>query len=250
MPSVSLWVPESDYDRDAVSCIAQKIVEYYKCENLNIKCVGKATYNDVARKPDGLQKAVNTYLKKDQLVIFLLDSDGIQSQAQRQKEPNSLINRIQEVVNSSGGRVKLIFMVQELEAWLLVDCLGICCYFTKNDKTRQENKWISFTRGIQLGQTDLIAEAESGGKGAKEYLVKISKEILIKKNPNLKDKHENLKKLKYDENESHEIAKFIEISHQTITRNQSLAEFAKTLKEVGIAHPTINLEDDKGTGIF
>ncbi|WP_244329086.1 DUF4276 family protein [Tolypothrix sp. PCC 7910] len=126
---------EQGYDRDAVCCIAKKIVEYYECD-LKIEYATKQGYNDAARKPNGLKKAVDIYLKKDDLIIFLIDADGIQSQAQRRKESNSLFNKIQEVVNSSGGKVKLILIMQEVEAWLLVDCLGICCYFTKNPENR------------------------------------------------------------------------------------------------------------------
>jgi hypothetical protein len=50
------------------------------------------------------------------------------------KEPNSLINRINKVVAQSQGKALLILIRQELEAWLLVDCQGICCYFTKNQQ--------------------------------------------------------------------------------------------------------------------
>lgn len=189
---VRLWVPESDYDAKAVFYIATKIVEFYQCQ-LEIVYSDKRTFNDVARKPGGLEKAVNTYLKKVDSIIFLIDSDGRQSQAQRSKESNSLVNQIKKIVNSTNGKAKLILMVQELEAWLLVDCLGICCYFTKKPETRHNQKWINFASGIQIGQTHLIAEAESGGNGAKEQLIETSKKILINKNPKLKD--QDLKKI-------------------------------------------------------
>ncbi|BAZ01163.1 hypothetical protein NIES37_51620 [Tolypothrix tenuis PCC 7101] len=233
MPSVRIWTPESDYDRDAVCCIAKKIVEYYECD-VKVEYATKQAYNDAARQPNGLKKAVDIYLKKDDLIIFLLDADGIQSQAQRRKESNSLFNRIQEVVNSSGGKVKLILILQEVEAWLLVDCLGICCYFTKNPENRSNRQWVDFANRKQMGKTNLIAEATPGGKNAKEYLEELSKEILIKKNPNLKDKPRNLKELQYNETQSPEIAKIIEVTNQTIKRNDSLAEFADCLRKLAI----------------
>jgi hypothetical protein len=123
-------------------------------------------------------------------------------------------------------------MVQELEAWLLVDCLGICCYFTKNCDVRNDPQWIRFTRAKQCGKTDNIAEAESGGRAAKEHLQRLSREILIKKNPNLEDQPRTLKKSQYSESESGEIAKFIEITNETIRRNDSLQEFARCLQEL------------------
>lgn len=229
MPSVRIWTPESDYDRDAVCCIAQKIVKYYGC-NVTIVYGTKQGFNDAAREPDGLKKAVDAYLKRNDLVIFLIDADSAKSQAQRRGERNSLVNRIQAVVNNSAGKAILILMLQELEAWLLVDCLGICCYFTKNAETRSSEEWIKFAKRKQPGKTNLIEEAELGGKNAKEYLESLSQEILIKINPKLKNKLQNLKERQYSEDKSPEVAKYIEISSQTIKRNESLEEFARRLQ--------------------
>ena len=208
MPSIRIWTPESDSDRDAVCCIANKIVEYY---GYDIKiCYGdKKGFNDVASKPDGLKKAVDIYLRSNDLVIFLIDADSAKSQAQRRKEKNSLVNRIQSVVNASEGKAILILILQEIEAWLLVDCLGICCYFTKNNETRNNEEWIKFAKRKQPGKTNLIEEAELGGKNAKEYLVELSREILIKINPNLKNKAQNLKERQYSEDGCPEVAKYI-----------------------------------------
>ncbi|MBK1986477.1 hypothetical protein A0J48_002760 [Sphaerospermopsis aphanizomenoides BCCUSP55] len=234
MPSVRLWVPESDYDRDAVYCIANKIVIFYGRNDIKITIGSKQGFNTAIhpKNKDGLKKAVNSYLKNDDLVIFLLDSDGRQSQSQRRNEKNSLFNRIEEVVNSFEGRVKFFPMVQELEAWLLVDCLGICCYFTKNADNRKNKEWIRFANSKQRGQTDLIAEAEAGGNGAKECLTELSNQILIKSNPHLKDKLKNLEERKYQESQSFKIAEYIEINHQTLNKNQSLLEFSQCLQQL------------------
>ena len=130
------------------------------------------------------------------------------------------------------GRVKYFPMIQELEAWLLVDYLGICCFFTNNADHRNNRKWIEFANSKQRGQTDLIAEAESGGRGAKECLVKASREILIKHNPNLRDKHKNLKEREYQESQSSKIVEYIEIDYQTLRRNKSLLDFANCLHQL------------------
>jgi hypothetical protein len=232
MPSIYLWVPESDYDRTAVGCIANKIVALYGGD-ITIQLADKQGFNRATNPKiqDGLKKAVDAYLKNDILVIFLLDSDGIESQNQRRREKNSLVNRIEEVVNLFEGRVKYFPMVQELEAWLLVDYLGICCFFTKNDH-RNNQEWIKFAKSKQRGQTDLIAEAESGGRGAKEFLVKASQEILIKHNPNLRDKPKNLKESQYEESQSSKIAEYIKIDYETLGRNKSLLDFANCLHQL------------------
>jgi hypothetical protein len=231
MKSIRIWTPESDFDSKTVRCIAQKIVEYYD-SNINVLDSTKEAFNQAIKKTDsdGLKKAVDTYLISSELVIFLLDADGVQSEAKRLQEPNSLINRINRVVAQSQGKALLILIRQELEAWLLVDCLGICCYFTtKNQQTRSDPQWVKFAKKHQIGKTDLIIEAESGGKNAKEYLVDLSKLILKKINPRLKPK--DLKKLQYEENYSDKIAKELEINHQTIARNDSLSEFAQHFKK-------------------
>jgi hypothetical protein len=232
MPSIRLWVPESDYDSKAVGCIANKIVALYGGD-ITIQLADKQGFNRATNPKiqDGLKKAVDAYLKNDILVIFLLDSDGTQSQNQRRREKNSLVNRIEEVVNLFEGRVKFFPMVQELEAWLLVDYLGICCFFTKNDH-RNNQEWIKFAKSKQRGQTDLIAEAESGGRGAKEFLVKASQEILIKHNPNLQNKPRNLKERQYEESQSSKIAEYIKIDYETLGRNKSLLDFANCLHQL------------------
>ena len=230
MNSIRIWTPESDFDSKTVRCIAQKIVEYYD-SNITVLDSSKEAFNQAIKKTDfdGLKKAVDTYLISSELVIFLLDADGVQSEAKRLQEPNSLINRINRVVAQSQGKALLIMIRQELEAWLLVDCLGICCYFTKNQQTRSDPQWVKWAQKYQKGKTDLIIEAESGGKNAKEYLKDLSKLILKKHNPKLKPK--DLKKLQYEENYSDKIAKELEINHQTIARNDSLSEFAQHFKK-------------------
>jgi hypothetical protein len=110
--------------------------------------------------------------------------------------------------------------------------LGICCFFTKNADHRNNQEWIKFANNKQRGQTDLIAEAESGGNGAKECLVKLSRDILIKHNPHLQDKPKNLKERQYEESQSSKIAAYIEINTQTLSKNQSLLDFAKCLQQL------------------
>ncbi len=225
MPNILIWTPESDHDSRAILYLSQKIIEYYNSDT-KVYESSKRAFNQAIKKDkdNGLLKAVNIYLKSNDLVIFLLDADGIQSQAQRRQQSNSLINRVEYVVNQSDGKAILILIKQELESWLLIDCLGICCYYTKNNNTRNKEEWIRFAKKHQKGKTESIIEAEAGGKGAKEYLENLSKAINKKINPNLKDR--NLKQKQYTESESPDVMRYIEINNETINRNDSLKEFA------------------------
>jgi hypothetical protein len=224
MASIVIWTPESVYDSQAVVCIAQKILKYYGF-NIEIVEATKQAWNQAIKEPDGLKRAVDIYLKQHELVIFLIDADGVQSQTQRRQEPNSLINRIKRVVAQSKDRALLILMREELEAWLLADCLGICCYFTQSEETRNNPDWIKFAQKNQRGDTHLITEAEPGGKNSKEYLINFSKKILKKINPKLKE--QDLKKRQYHESLSGEVAKYMEINQQVVNRNSSLREFVQ-----------------------
>lgn len=232
MPSIRIWTPESDFDSKAVRCIAEKIVAFYGSD-IKVLEASKMAYNQAFQKnqKDGLQKQVNIYLKTSDLVIFLIDYDGIQSYTQRSKEPNSLVNRITEVVNFIDKAI-LIYIKQEVESWLLVDCLGICCYFTNDENIRKKQDWIEFSTKKQHGNTELIIESVPGGRGAKEYLVNFSDSVNLKINPNLAQKLNNLKQKRYSESDSPQVAKYIEINSQTLTRNESLRGFAELLKKL------------------
>ena len=231
MAKVRIWTPESDTDSRVVQSLANKISRFHNIE-ISISISSKSAYNTAARIDGGLTKAVTTYLKQDDLVIFLLDHDGIQSQAQRKNESNSHVNKISEVVSQIPEKTMLLYMCQELEAWILVDCLGICCYFKRdNDEIiRQDKNWIKFAQKYQLGKTDLIVEAERGGKNAKEYLVNFSRKIIEKINPKLKPK--DIDKNEYAENIADRVAEFININSETLNRNDSLKKFADCLREI------------------
>lgn len=244
MSSIRIWTPESDFDSKAVRCIAEKIIALYGINTKDIKIFegSERAYKDAVKtdQKDGLKKQVNIYLKTSDLVIFLIDADGVQSQAERLKQPNSLVNKITEVVNSIDNAI-LIYIRQELESWLLVDCLGICCYFTKDENTKIKPDWIKFINKYQSGYTESIIEADNQSKGAKEYLEAFSDDINCKINPKLKQKRQNLKEKRYRERDSPQVAKYIEISKQTLARNESLSEFAKYLLIIGIRLIWLNL---------
>ena len=188
MPSIRIWTLESDNDAKAVKCLANKLVTYKKLGPITIYAAGR-------RKPSvKLRQAIQNYLKKDDCVIIVIDSDGPMAQHQRLQNPNSLINQIKQIVNAPNfaGKVFLVEVIQELEAWLLIDCLGIFCYFaTKRaryrtdcrDKVSANPSLKNLVNRHQKGNTETIVESAIGGKGAKEYLIEFSEKILSELNP-------------------------------------------------------------------
>lgn len=236
MPSVRIWTVESDYDAQTVNCLANKLVAYLQLSDLSIQTVGRRALP--RGKSVELGKATQNYLKQEDYVIFVIDSDGPMSRHQRSQEPNSLINQIKQVAKDSRfmGKVFLVEAVQELEAWLLVDCFGVFCYFASKRKYYSKNcrervsKNRSFKRLInryQKGDTGNIVETESGGKGAKEYLGEFSKRVLLELNSNMPSR--NINRERYRENMAPELAEHVVVDQQTLARNNSFRKLGSVL---------------------
>ncbi|MBI1924911.1 hypothetical protein HYR99_11770 [Candidatus Poribacteria bacterium] len=242
MSSVRIWALESDYDAETVECLAKKLIAHLQLSNVFIRAVGKRA---IPKRPKGsaanvLLRAVQNYLKQDDCVIFVLDTDGPMASHQRRQEAHSLINQVERVVADSNfaGKVYLACAVRELEAWLLIDCLGIFCYFASQRKPYKENcrekvtahrSFSSLIRSYQSGNTELIVEAEMGGKGVKEYLIEFSEEILLALNPNMPQK--NVSREKYREALSPDVAEHVVINNETLRRNNSLEHLGDLLTQ-------------------
>ena len=244
MPTVTIWTLESDSDAKTVKCLANKLVTHLQLGNLSIRAVGKNALPKRDRKgaplSNALRKATQIYLKQDACVIFGIDRDGPMSTHQRRQQQNSLINQIEQVVNDSSfaGTVFLAQAVQELEAWLLIDCIGVFCYFASKRAQYRENcrgkvsTDQSFARLVgryQKGNTENIVEAEMGGKGAKEYLREFSEKILLALNPNMPQR--NVSEKRYREAMSPEVAEHVDINHETLRRNNSLRRLGNILAQ-------------------
>ena len=233
MSTIRIWTLESDNDAKAVKCLANKLVTHLQLKNLSIQVSGRQAVPKRNYSDDMLKTAVQNYLNEDTCVIFVIDSDGPISSYQRQQEPNSLINQITRVIEDSSftSKVFLVKAVQELEAWLLIDCLGIFCYFASKvsryrkicrDTVSTNQPFTRLVNHYQKGNTEYIVEAEIGGSGAKEYLIEFSKKILSELNPNIP--HKNVNRQKYREKMSPEVAAHLLIDQHTLGRNNSLRE--------------------------
>ena len=258
MPTIRIWTLESDYDAEAVKCLANKLVTYLQLGNLSIQSAGKKARQAVGKKAaqlarrnalrrrgkreipliDALKMAVQDYLEQDDYVIFVIDTDGPMSRHQRRQEQNSFIRQIEQVVTDRrfAGKVFLVQAVQEIEAWLLIDCLGIFCYFASERSQYRENcchkvstnrPFTRLVRHYQSGNTENIVEAEMGGKGAKEYLTEFSEKILRELNPNMRPR--NVNRQRYREAMSPKVAKHVDISQETLRCNNSLRKLGRVL---------------------
>ena len=245
MLKVRIWALESNHDAETVKCLAHKLVTYHKLEGVSIQSSGKSAIpkprgND-SSSSDRLKKAVQNYLREDACVIFVIDSDSPMSRHQRRLESNSLINHVYKVLGDRRlkGRVFLTQAVHELESWLLVDCLGIFCHFANQrrqfrnecrEKVSQDKTLMRIVRKNQKGDTQQIVEAEIGGKGPKEYLVRFSEDILLGLNSNMRQR--NVRAKRYKENMAPAIAKHVVINRSTLSCNSSLQELGNLLGKI------------------
>ena len=232
MPSIKIWTLESDNDAKAVKCLANKLKDYLKLEGMIIDTIGRL------KPPTRLRDAIQILLEDEDCVILIIDRDGPIARHGRLQQPNSLINQIQQIVNAPNfdGKVFLVEAIQELEAWLLIDCLGIFCYFaTKRaqyrnncrDKVLANPSFKRLVNRYQKGNTETIVERVRGGNGAKEYLIEFSEKILSELNPNIPRK--NINREKYREALSPEVAEHIIINRETLRRNNSLKKLGDVM---------------------
>ena len=244
MPTIRIWALESDNDAKAVRCLANKLVAYLQLGRVSIQTVEGKKFLKNRRIPgsldDKLKKAVQNFVNQDEYVIFVIDTDSPMSLHQRRQEPNSYINQIERIVRdrSFAGKVFFVPAVYELEAWLLIDCLGIFCYFASKrsqykdncrDKVSNNSSFARLVKRYQTRNTEKIVETEIGGEGPKEYLEKFSERILRGINPNMPQK--NIRDDRYHEKMSPGIAEHVVIDRQTLAYNNSLNELGNVLSQ-------------------
>ena len=234
MPNIRIWTVESDNDAKAVRCLAHKLATFMQLGSMSIDTTGKL-------KPSiNLERAVQNFLKDEDCVILVIDRDGPMTQHQQQQNSNSLINQIKRIVNDSrfAGKVFLVEAVRELEAWLLIDCLGIFCYYATKRAQYRENcrnkvsddpSLKRFVDRYQKGDTETIVEPVSGGKGAKEHLIEFSERVLRELNLSLTPR--NIDREKYHETRSPEVAEHIVIDKETLQRNNSLKKLGDVIAQ-------------------
>ena len=240
MSTIRIWTLESDYDAEAVKCLAHKLATHLRLNNLSIRSSGKRAIPRRTGRIDTLTMVTQNYLKQDACVIFVIDRDGPMSDHQRRREPNSLINQIEKVINDAcfTGKVFFAQAIQELEAWLLTDCLGIFCYFASKRRHYRENcrdsvsanqSFSQLVARYQKGNSENIIEAEVGGRGAKEYLREFSEQILRELNPDIPQK--NVHSERYREAMSPKVAEHVVLDGQTLQRNISLRKLGDVLAQ-------------------
>lgn len=233
-------------DGGTASILARKIQSYYGLTS-EIRVPNGKRLKQLLRK-NSLEHIVKTYCKDDNAyVIFVLDFDCPMSKFQREQETNSLLNQITAIVSKPEFHDSVFFCpaLWELEAWLLVDCEGICCYYLSRERQQyNESNCRDQIKGkkpsqkalkkligeFQKGNTEHLMEPLPGKKGVKEHLIKFSTRIMQEINSNKKNQRIKRDK-KYHEHESPIIARYLQINRETMRRNNSLQDFANVIRQ-------------------
>ena len=244
MKTIRIWTLESDNDAEVAGCLAAKLAAHLQIGNLSIQASGKRALLRRAGRGgplnERMRRATRNYLKEEACAIFVIDQDSPMALHQRLKEPHSLINQILAIINepSLTRKAFLALAVQELEAWLLIDCLGIFCYFASKREALRENgrkevttntPFAQLITDFQVDNTEDIVEKEIGGSGPKEYLVKFSEALLRKLDPDIRQM--DVYRQRYCPAMSPALARFVDINDQTLLRNNSLRRLGEVLAQ-------------------
>ena len=109
MINVRVWNLASHRDARAVKFLENEFLRYRRLAYLAIRTTGRGALGKCHRKgatlKDSLKKAIQHYLKQDDYIIFVTNSDQ-----QGQSESKSLVKQIRRVVEDGDFSDKIFFM--------------------------------------------------------------------------------------------------------------------------------------------
>lgn len=107
MTSIRVWNLESDHDLQAVKFLEGEFASFRQLGDLAIRKTGRSAFRKCHRKgapiSSSLRKAIEHYLKQDDYIIFVLDSE------QRQRASQPLANEVKKVVKNSNFSDRVFF---------------------------------------------------------------------------------------------------------------------------------------------
>ena len=108
MLSVRVWNLQSDCDAKAVRFLENEFLRFRQLGQLAVRTTGRSALRKCHRKgtpiTDSLRKAIRHYLKQDDYIIFVIDSDQ-----RGQLESKSLVDQIRRVVKDGDFSDKVFF---------------------------------------------------------------------------------------------------------------------------------------------
>ena len=116
MISIRIWNLESDRDAKAVKFLENEFIRFRQLGDIAIRTATRSTLRKCHRKgvpiSSSLKKAIEHYLKQDDYIIFVIDTDR-----QPPQESDSLIDQLRLVIKDCGFSDKIFFVpdIQECD---------------------------------------------------------------------------------------------------------------------------------------
>ena len=145
MLSVRVWNLQSDHDAKAVKFLENEFLRFRQLEYFAIRTTAKSALRKCHRKgtpiTDSLRKAIQHYLKQDDYIIFVIDSDQ-----RGQLESKSLVEQIRRVVKDGDFSDKVFFApdIQECDDSISTQWQSIVSRFhteVESDRKRFREEW-------------------------------------------------------------------------------------------------------------
>ena len=145
MLSVRVWNLLSDCDAKAVKFLENEFLRFRQLGDIAIRTAGRSTLRKCHRKgapiSSSLRKAIEHYLKQDDYIIFIVDSEQ-----QRQHASKPLANEIKRIVKGCNLSDKVFFApdIQKGESATPTQWQDIVSHFrseVENNRKRFQEKW-------------------------------------------------------------------------------------------------------------
>lgn len=145
MLSVRVWNLQSDCDAKAVKFLENEFFRLRQLGDIAIRTAGRSTLRKCHRKgapiSSSLRKAIEHYLKQDDYIIFIVDSDPQQQHALKR-----LANEVKRIVKDCNLSDKVFFApdIQKGESATLMQWQDIVSHLrseVENNRKRFQEKW-------------------------------------------------------------------------------------------------------------
>ena len=145
MLSIRIWNLVSDRDPKAVRFLENEFLRFRQLGDIAIRTAGRSTLRKCHRKgtllEGSLRKAIRYYLKQDDYIIFIVDSDQ-----HGQSESKPLVEQIRRVVEDGGFSDKIFFMldIQECKDSIPTEWQRIVLRFrteVESERKRFREEW-------------------------------------------------------------------------------------------------------------
>ncbi len=145
MISIRIWNLESDRDAKAVKFLENEFLRFRQLGDIAIRTAGRSALRKCHKKgapiTDNFKKAIQHYLKQDDYIIFVIDTDQ-----KHQQESNSLVNQLRHVVKDCGFSDKVFFAsdIQECDGFISTQWQSIISRFrteVESERKRFREEW-------------------------------------------------------------------------------------------------------------